>query len=123
MHPSSRRIMCCCCCWTVLRLRSFVLWLRRRRGVWNTCRKTMTRETKYSEKTLALEQDNARHSSSRLQLTKDKGRSLGIFQKKKKKGSYLRNSKHQEKETLPLFEIMLMTHNNSVLTSQKTVPA
>jgi len=31
-------------------------------------------------------------------------------------------SEHQEKETLSLFELMLI-HNNSVLTSQKTVPA
>jgi hypothetical protein len=29
----------------------------------------------------------------------------------------------QEMETLSLFELMLKIHNNSILTSQKTVPA
>ena len=31
-------------------------------------------------------------------------------------------SEHQEMETLSLFELTLKIHNNSVLTSQKTVP-
>jgi hypothetical protein len=32
-------------------------------------------------------------------------------------------SEHHEMETLSLFELMLKIHNNSVLTSEKTVPA
>jgi hypothetical protein len=49
----------------------------------------MTRETKYSEKSLALEQNNALHSSSQLQLTEgQKGEAWGPSNKK---GCDLRN--------------------------------
>jgi Tfp pilus tip-associated adhesin PilY1 len=48
----------------------------------NTGRKMMTRETKYSEKNLALEQNNALQSSSQLQLTRQKGVAWGPCNKK-----------------------------------------
>jgi hypothetical protein len=55
----------------------------------NTGRKIMTRETKYSEKNLALEQNNALHSSSQLQVTEgQKGEAWGPSNKK---GCDLRN--------------------------------
>ena len=55
----------------------------------NTGRKMKTRETKYSEKNLALEQNNAQHSSSQLQLTEgQKGETSGPSNKK---GCDLRN--------------------------------
>ena len=49
----------------------------------NTDRKMMTRETKYSEKNLAIEQNNALHSSSQIQLTEgQKGEAWGPSNKK-----------------------------------------
>ena len=81
----------------------------------------MTKETKYSEKNLALEQSNALHSSSQLQLTEgQRVKSGGLLTKR---DAIYEISEHQEKETLSLFELMLIIHNNSVLSSQKTVPA
>jgi hypothetical protein len=79
----------------------------------NTGRKMKTRETKYSE---GKKPGIGAERCSTLKFT-------ATINIRTKGDAIYEISEHREIETLPLFELMLKIHNNSVLNSQKTVPA